>query len=44
MSVLAHHALITALPFAAPAILIVMGMAVLVVRQRLHERREHGDR
>ena len=43
--VLAHHPLVTALPFVVPAVIVVGLVVAVVVRDRREERaeRENGD-
>ncbi len=40
---LAHHSLILALPFAGPAILVVLVVGAITLRDRWRERREVGS-
>lgn len=39
MIVLAHHALVTAIPFVVPMLVVVLGIAGLTLRDRAQRRR-----
>ena len=42
MTVIAHHALVTAIPFVVPMLVVVIGVAVLSIRDR-RQRRGRGQ-
>lgn len=42
--ILAHHPLVTALPFVVPAFIVVGLIAAVIVRDRRGERQEHEAR
>jgi hypothetical protein len=43
MTVIAHHALVTAIPFVVPMLVVVIGVAVLSIRDRRQRRRGGGQ-
>lgn len=43
MTIIAHHPIVTAIPFVVPLLVVVVGVAVLSLRDRRQRRRAPGQ-